>query len=312
MFWLGFKLFIIIYISLFLTPPSPLYSQGDSDTVRWHGRNVPRCSNRTVPWVQLKQCLQTNKQGASQSMEWFPDDCGDKQDTQVETCSRGGKCRKGRGLHTPRPANGQTCTKMKLRHVHLCKDRSIYKALQVAWFQYIATHRPPHRAVAVPGDWVAVALVLALQPRRQHQGHLHHQHHHKGHLHHGQQHHGHPPFSTINNGNTNTRAEPNTSPHTWQDEVQLAPWVPGGQGSSQRAPLQPAWQLQAPDFGSQNPPGHKNERWRDFYEAYFQVTGGGFNIRGSGFWKDCLMKDFSPFWHLQTSTQPSPYLQKLF
>ena len=92
-FWFGFKLFIIIQFSLFLTPPSPLYSQGDSDTVRWHGRSVPRCSNHTVPWMQLKQCLQTNKQGASQSMEWFPDDCGDKQDTQVETCSRGGKCR---------------------------------------------------------------------------------------------------------------------------------------------------------------------------------------------------------------------------
>ena len=143
------------------------------------------------------------------------------------------------------------------------------------WLDFnIPTHRPPHRAVAVPGDWVAVALVLALQPRRQHQGHLHHQQHHQGHLHQRQQHRGHPPFSTINNGNTNTRAELNTSPPTWQDEVQLAPWVPGGQGSSQRAPLQPAWQLQAPDFGSQNPPGHKNERWRDFYEAFFKVGAG--------------------------------------
>ena len=42
---------------------------------------------------------------------------------------------------------------------------------------------------------------------------------------------------------------------TWQEEVQLAPWVPGGQGSSQRAPLHPARQLQPPDLGSQNPPG---------------------------------------------------------
>ena len=45
---------------------------------------------------------------------------------------------------------------------------------------------------------------------------------------------------------------------TWQEDVQLAPWVPGGHGSSQRAPLQPARQLQAPDFGSQNPPDRQN------------------------------------------------------
>ena len=55
---------------------------------------------------------------------------------------------------------------------------------------------------------------------------------------------------------------------TWQEEVQLAPCVPGGQGSSQRAPLHPARQLQPPDFGSQNPPDRRIckffKKWEKF------------------------------------------------
>ena len=58
---------------------------------------------------------------------------------------------------------------------------------------------------------------------------------------------------------------------TWQEEVQLAPWVPGGQGSSQSAPLHPARQLQPPDFGSQNPPV-KGEILQKVGEIWSEMT----------------------------------------
>ena len=58
---------------------------------------------------------------------------------------------------------------------------------------------------------------------------------------------------------------------TWQEEVQLAPWVPGGQGSSQRAPLHPARQLQPPDLGSQNPPGRIGKLFKKWEKCDLQI-----------------------------------------
>ena len=58
---------------------------------------------------------------------------------------------------------------------------------------------------------------------------------------------------------------------TWQEEVQLAPWVPGGQGSSQRAPLHPARQLQPPDLGSQNPPGRICKLFKKWEKCDLQI-----------------------------------------
>ena len=58
---------------------------------------------------------------------------------------------------------------------------------------------------------------------------------------------------------------------TWQEEVQLAPWVPGGQGSSQRAPLHPARQLQPPDLGSQNPPGRICKLFKKWEKCDYQI-----------------------------------------